>query len=221
VVVNDSRRDIEAPPAGDSPPQPEFGVVGVGKEIFVKTADFGEHGAAVKRGAAIGPGGFLEAIVLAAVGLSGAAAAILAVGVNQMSGFVDNSAVLPSKNFRGRHAYFGIAFDSRQQLFEPAWFGLGVVVEQADELALGGLDALVVGGAKSAIPRILDGSDVLKRLLAKQVERAVGRAVVDDDNLEIPKCLLLQAEQAGPQQVMAIPVDDDDRDGWDGHRYPN
>ena len=89
------------------------------------------------------------------VELAGAAAAVLAVGIDQMAAFVDvrRARVLPDQDFGGGHADVVIQADHGFERLQPARIGLGVVVEQRDELGLGGGEALVVGGAEAPVGR--------------------------------------------------------------------
>ena len=93
----------------------------------------------------------------------------------------------------------------RDELVEPVADDPGVGVEQEEVAAVGGAHAGVVAAAHAAV-LLLDHAH-LGEPLAHELERAVGRAVVDDDHVAPAHGLeaLLDPRQR-------VPRDDDDRD---------
>ena len=55
MMAHDGGRDVETTPPGYSSAQTEFGVVAIGKQVFVETANLVQHGVAVHGRAAVGP----------------------------------------------------------------------------------------------------------------------------------------------------------------------
>gem|GEM_PF-3815974 len=103
------------------------------------------------------------------------------------------------------------------QLGQPVRVGLGVVVQQGYQVAGGAADALVAGDGEAVV--------LAKRFppefriaLRYQPVRAVGRAVVHHQHLEVPVALGAQRLQAAREVAGPVPVGDDDRYGGRGVR---
>ena len=201
---------IEAFPAGDARPQSQFGVVGVCEEILVEAANPVQHGSAVHGGAAVGPQDLFDTIELAAVQCARTPALVLPVGIDQVPHLVDAARILVDQDLGSRHADLGMSLENAAERREPVRIGFRVVVEQGNELAPCGGDALVVGGAKAAVLRVADHARA--ELLFGHFGRAVARAVVHHHDLVGAVTLAAERAQAGAQQIPAIPVDDYDGD---------
>lgn len=213
-MTHDSLRDVQALPSGYSSAQAEFGVVGVGEEVFVEAANLVEHRLAVHGGAAVGPEDFLDGVELTGVELTTAAPAILAVPKDEMAGFVDAVGGFPDEDFRGSHAELGMMLERSSEGSQPLGGGFGIVVEEGNQAAAGGGDALVVGGAEAAVVGVFDDAEREKRgeFRAGEGGAAIGGAVVDKNDLKGLVGLAGKRMEAGAQEGPAIPVDDDDGD---------
>src|SRR5690606_13197193 len=86
-----------------------------------------------------------------------------------------------------------------------------VVVEGEDELALRQAIAVVArrGGGVLGAP---DEPDALAKFRLDHVRRAIGRSVVDDDDLELRPVELERARDRPSQEVLLVEVDNDDAD---------
>ena len=151
MVVDDGGGSVTRTPACASGAEAEFGVVGIGKEIFVEAADLVEHGFAIEGGTAVGPENFAFGVVLTGVCFAAPAAAILPIPINAVTDLVDDTWAGGDENFRGNHADGGIAFDFREEGIEPLRFGYGVVVEEGDVGCGGDGDTSVIACAKAEI----------------------------------------------------------------------
>jgi len=104
-----------------------------------------------------------------------------------------------------------VALEGGDHLFQPAGVRLGVIVQQRDEFPPRGLDP---GVARAGEPPVLPQRQYLHlRIVAgQQFQRAVGGAVVGDDDFDVRVGLAPQALQAGGEMAGAVPVGDDDAD---------
>src|ERR1022692_2610981 len=118
-----------------SPAQAEFRVIGEHEEVFVESADRIQHGFAVHGGAAIRPQTLCDAVVLAPIDFAGAAAAVLAVGINQVPNFInavnaaDAAGIFPDQHFGGAHADIRRRVEGAPQVGEKVRRGLRIVVQ--------------------------------------------------------------------------------------------
>src|SRR5579863_5479892 len=107
MMADDVARRVEATPSGDAGAQSEFGVVSISEQILVETADSIQHRLTIHGGTAIGPQHLFHPIELPAVALPGASSAILTVGVDEMTSFVDHARLLPNHDLGCRHSQVG------------------------------------------------------------------------------------------------------------------
>src|SRR5271168_4073269 len=142
---------VNTSPACNAGAQSEFGVIGICKKVFVESSDQVQHGTAVHSRAAIGPEHFFHLIILAGVEFAAPSAAVLAVGINEMTGFVDTSRFLEDENFGSSHAHLGSSCKDTAQRLKPGRFRFRVIIQECDEFAIGRGETLIVGGAESSI----------------------------------------------------------------------
>ncbi len=114
---------------------------------------------------------------------------------------------------RTDHRGGGMRVGEGDQPVEPVVQHPGVRVEQEPVATAGDAHAGVVAAAHADV-RLLDHAR-LRKLRAHELERAVGRAVVDDHDLVAPNRLETALE---PQH--RVQGDDDDRDVSSSHREP-
>ena len=201
---------IQAAPTRDPRAQPEFRIVGEHEEVFVEPANLVQHGFAEHGGAAIRPQAFLDALVLPAVDLAGAAAAVLAIRINQVSGFIDAPWILKDQHFGGGHTDVRCGVEGAAQVGEKVRRGLGIVVQQGDERAPRGGEGLIVGGAKA--PVIGVGDDARAELRTRHFSGTIARAIIYYDDFEADAALGAQRREAGPQVIAPVPIDYGHRD---------
>ncbi len=97
------------------------------------------------------------------------------------------------------------------QRFQPAWVLFGVVVEEYHVLCCRRLDPGVERGGNA--PVFAERDHVyLREVFLYKGYRAVDGAVIHHDGLEGSERLVLQRAEAQPQEPLAVPVRDDDRD---------
>src|SRR5205809_1017438 len=99
TMVNNSRWNVPCAPSKQACTQAQIRIITKSEKRLVETAGFLEDFAMVKSGAGIRPKDFFGVVVLADVRLHCASAAILAVPVNQMAGFVDHALRFLKQNF--------------------------------------------------------------------------------------------------------------------------
>ena len=104
-----------------------------------------------------------------------------------------------------------VALDRRGHTGQPVRLEQDVRVDQRDELSPRRLESAVGGVGKPGIVTERQDSHVGMGL-AQVVDRAVLRAVVDDDHLERSKLLRGDRPEAAGQPVAAVPVRDHDGD---------
>ncbi len=165
MVPHDGERGVDTLPPGDARTQPQFGIVGIGEKIFVEAADLVEHLAAVHGGAAVRPQRGLHAIELSDVQRTGAAPSVLAIGPDQVPGFVDAPRIGSHQNFGRRHADVRAIFKDGVECRQPVGIRLGVVIQERDEFAGRGGDALVISRAKAAVDGVANQRRLGKFLL--------------------------------------------------------
>src|SRR5204863_9922901 len=71
-MMHNGPRRVSCTPAHQTSPQPEFRVVGICEEVFVKAANFIKHAFSVKRGTAIGPKNVARLLKLTVIALAAA-----------------------------------------------------------------------------------------------------------------------------------------------------
>src|ERR1700735_2354984 len=210
--------DIETAPAGDAGAQTELRVVAEHEEVFVESADLVEHGFAVHGGGAIRPEALLDAVILAAIDLAGAAAAVLAIGGDEMANLVDAARIFVHQHLGGRHADIRRRAEGASQGRQEVRLRLGVVVQKSDEAAVRGGKRLVVGGAESAVHGVGNYVDAKVRasgeVRADHLERSIARAIIYHDDFEIGATLPSQRFEAGAQVVAPVPIDYGYGDVW-------
>ena len=93
----------------------------------------------------------------------------------------------------------------RQERGQPPRLGFGIVIEQRDELAAGGGDSLVIGGAEAAVFAVADHPRA--ELPLRHFRRTVGRTVIHHDCFERHLRLPRQRREARAQQFLPVPID--------------
>ncbi len=174
-------RRIDTFPTRNPGPHPKFSIVTIGEEVFIKAADAVEHGFAVHGGAPVGPQDFFHAVELASIHCPRAAPTILTIRINEMAGLIDPAWILIDQNFRSGHPHRRLFHKNSLQSGEPVRIGLGVVIEQRDEVAARGRYALIVGGAEPSIPGIADEAH-FGEIGPDDFDGAIGRSVIDDNH---------------------------------------
>ena len=147
-------RNVQALPSGNLGAQAQLRVVGIREKFLVESADLIQHRAPVHGRASVRPQDLFHAIVLPFVQLTAAAPAILAVGINQVARFIDPARILMHQDFRSGHTDVRPSVERTRQLSQPIRFRFSIIIKQRDELGIGRLEALVVGGTKPAVVRI-------------------------------------------------------------------
>ena len=104
----------------------------------------------------------------------------------------------------------GVAVGAQQggDVVQPVGVGIGVVVEEGDDLAAGGFDPLVARVAEAAVL----GLDQDRPVAAGDLGRGVAGAVVDDDHLVVGVGEVAEPRQALVEGALAVVGADDDRD---------
>src|ERR1700694_2471909 len=105
MMPNHGTWNIGARPAGDTSSQSQLRVICVRKKVLVKSSDLVQHLAPVHGGASIRPEHLFDAVVLTLVQLATSSAAVLAIRINQVAGFIDAFRIFVNKNFRSGHAH--------------------------------------------------------------------------------------------------------------------
>jgi hypothetical protein len=120
----------------------------------------------------------VDCVVLAAVDLAGAAAAVLAIGVDEVAHLVDAAGIFVHQHFGGGHADIRRGVEGASQGRQKVRLRLRIVVQQGDEAAARGGKRLVVGGAESAVHRVGDhaGESPGGRRTPRGPYRAIHRA---------------------------------------------
>ena len=204
MMAHHRQRSVYAFPAGDPGAKAQLGVVAVCEEILVEAANLVEHGLAIEGGGAIRPQDFFFAVELSVVGRTAAAAAILAVGKNQVPHLVDAAGLFPNHHFAGRHAHFRRARTGARAAPPATGLGFRIVVQQRDELAPRQRNSLVVGRAEAAVFPVADHPR--SKLGFGQIRGSVGGTIVDHNCFEWDAGLPRQGKQTGAQQLLPVPV---------------
>ena len=108
-------------------------------------------------------------------------------------------------------AAIGIEEKGGRQVFQPAGCDDGVVIEQQDEVAAGAGQGLVVAGGKAQIGAVENdaGAAVFGGVGAEELARAVGRAIIDENQFVFNRGLFFNAGQT-PLGVAELVVGQDD-----------
>ncbi len=210
MVTHDGVRRVQTAPAGDAGAEAQFGIVGVSEEIFIKAPDLPDHVAPVESGAAVGPEGFLDSVELAVVELAGAAATVLAVGVDEMAALIDLARIFPDEDLRRDHADGGVGGRGFDQSGEPVGVGFGIVIEQGEVFPACYIEALIIGRAEAFIVLVAEdaqGASKGRREAFEKLQRAVRRAIINDDNLKWFIGLEVQRTEALMEELAPVPVD--------------
>ena len=210
-MIRDGIRHVPTRPPAQSRPHPEVAVLEVEEIVLVEEPDVVEHAAPVERDrrareehlGLLGPARPVE--------LLPTARAIDPVGVDEEAGGVDARLVGRDEDPWREHAGVDVALGGGDQLREARRCEAGVVVERQDQIAARAADPEVVAARKAAIGVETDDRRRAERA-ARDVQRVVRRAVVDDDRLDIAKRLRRDAHRALTQQRAPIVIHDHDRD---------
>ena len=103
------------------------------------------------------------------------------------------------------HRRIGRGGDERRQ---PTRCNPRVVVQEGEVRRIGTAGARFVAGCEPGI-RLEREHAALGKPFAHEIDRAVGRAVVDDDDFKGLKVLLSERSQARTEPRSAVPVQDD------------
>ena len=113
---------------------------------------------------------------------------------------------------RGKAADLRVGVGRLDQRGDHRLVGLGVAVEQHEQIAAGDLEALVARGAETGVPALREEAH-LGPVLGNPLRRAVLRSVIDDDDLELlapGHALPLQRGQAGGEFIAVVEARNDD-----------
>jgi len=100
-----------------------------------------------------------------------------------------------------------VCLDGLDQGREPSGLGVGVVVQESDEIGLGATHGAVIGLAEShVLGQAEEGGPGVER--PHEVGRAVGGGVVDDGHLEGGIGLAMKGVEATGESPAAVPVED-------------
>jgi hypothetical protein len=105
----------------------------------------------------------------------------------------------------------------RAEFLDPMRVRLGVVVQQRDPRAIGTRDAAIAGFGEAEVRAVLEHSN-FGVVAANTFDRAVRRAVVDEDRLEVAIGLSVQRGEARREILLGVPVHDDHGDVDRVHR---
>ena len=184
VVPHHGLGRVDALPAGDARAQAQLGIVAIGEKILVETADLVQHLAC-----GTGP----RSRPATALPLRGRTGRGPSAPLPRPRFWPSGKIRWPALSMRRGSSHTSILLaaiptsgrpeQARAERGQPARFGLGVVVQQGDELAARGGDALVVGGAEPAVFRIADHAR--REFPFRHLRRAVGGAVVHHDGFKL------------------------------------
>ena len=110
------------------------------------------------------------------------------------------------------HAGLGVAVEDGDLTGDPVGERDVVVTESGDQLAAGLAHDRVVGGSDAAVGLVAHHAQPLAGELPEECGGAVGRAVVDDEHLEIGVGLREAALDGLTDERLAVPRGDRERD---------
>ncbi len=136
-----------------------------------------------------------------------------AVDAVKVASGVEGIALVEEQHFAGDAASLRMALKGGGYFCQPVGVGFGVVVEQDDDAALGGLPTGVARAGKPLVFWQLDEFH-FRVVLGDEILGAIGGTVVNQQHFKIREGLLAQGLEAVVQVLFPVQVRDDDGDGW-------
>src|SRR5215208_5545409 len=210
-MVDDGSWDVVATITGELGAEAQVSILAVGEEVLVEEPDLIEHAPAIERRRRTRPEDVARPIEPATVALAVPEAVRQAAKAHGVPCPVEHPAVVEVDQLAREEAGLGMIFSGAHQRFQPAWILLGVVVEEYHVLCRRRPDPGVERGGDA--PVLAERDHIyLREVSLYEGYRAVEGAVIHHDGLEGSERLISQRAKAQPQEPLAVPVRDDDRD---------
>ena len=209
TVVYHGSRHVPGLPAQQPGSNPQVRVVAVGEERLVEAACLLEQLPVIQSRAGVRPEDFLRPVILACVRFHGAAAAILAIPVDEVACLVDYARRVVKQDLAGQHPDPALHVTVPQQLFQPCGIGDRIVVEKSDPFSARTSERQVVGAAETGVAWQQDSLRVGQpfRPGTDDLPAAVTRPVVHEYEFPLQPGLPCKRGETVVEKLQAVPVD--------------
>ena len=213
-VTRARRGHVEALPATKLGPHAQVQVLQIREVRLVEASDVVDQGAAEGGHRAAGGNHFLDPVVLAEVLLLPPARTAHAVGVDEQAAGVEHVRLVVADDAAGQHADLGPASGELHQGLDRPGIQHRVVVDQQEPLAAGGGEGLVVAPREALVARVPDRRQPIATAGDRSLQGAVGRGVVDENDLQLRPSLREDRVDALVEEAASVEVDHDRGNQW-------